>query len=288
MNMNKTLLAVALATAGLSANVMALTFTDGNFNGSVDIGGTITVPVATNQWQWAAGTGLNAYTHAVTVMTNNYKTLTIPVAADTALLVGQTKAATVGAVGGVGITPRISFMQADGTTPAVITYNGTADGKGVMSLQVVNSTTPTAVLGSAVVNVKAAGVGYSQTSSGDTWNGSVAAAGPVTLFQTASNPTPRVAADALTPNPAIAWTEALGLKGRALMIADMVALSGISAGVDHLGAAGDFGFSAPAEIFSGSYGLGIAAGDKIVVNFTNPVAAETNWKAPLNIAVTYL
>lgn len=285
MNMNKTLLAVALATAGLSANVMALTFTDGGFNGGVDIGGTITVPVATNQWQWAAGEGLNAYTHAVTVMTNNHKTLTIPMAADTALLVGQTKAATLG---GVGITPRISFMQADGTTPAVITYKGTADGKGVMSLQVVDTTTPTTVLGAATVNVKVAGVGMVQTATGVTWTGSVAANNPWTLFASASMAVPPVPADALGSLDAIAWIQAMGGKGRADLINDLVAVSGLAATVNHVASPGDFSFANTSESFSGIYALGIAAGDEIVVDFDAPVAAETQWKAPLNIAVSYL
>lgn len=285
MNMNKTLLAVALATAGLSANVMALTFTDGPFNGSVDIGGTITVPTA-NQWQWAGGEGLNTYTHSVTWMTNNHKTLTIPMAADTALLVGQTKAATVG---GVGITPHISFMQADGTTPAVITYKGTADGKGVMRLQVVDTTTPTTVLGAATVNVKVAGVGMVQTATGVTWTGSVAANNPWTLFASASMAVPPVPADALSALDAIAWIQAMGGKGRADLINDLVAVSGLAAAVNHVGSPGDFVFANnPSEVFSGIYALGIAAGDEIVVDFDAPVAAETQWKAPLNIAVSYL
>ncbi|WP_270827337.1 hypothetical protein [Aeromonas sp. Y318-1] len=286
MSMNKTLLAVALATAGLSANVMALSFTDGDFNGSVDIGGTITVPTATNQWQWATGSGLDTFTHSVTVMTNGYKTLTIPMTADTPLLVGQTKAATVGAVGGVGITPRISLMQADGTTPVAITYKGTADGKGDMTLPVVDGATPTNVLGSAVVNVKVAGLGVYR------YNGVVGATSGhdkdgLSAFRGAI-PT---AIGAAIPSEvgASTWIASLGGHDISALTGQLTTLSGVDSSVitEHNGVS-TVSMAYPDAIYSGAYGLGIASGDNIVVNFTNPVAAETQWKARLNIAVTYL
>ncbi|MFQ2048369.1 hypothetical protein ACK34J_05375 [Aeromonas veronii] len=284
--MNKTLLAVALATAGLSANVMALSFTDGDFNGSVDIGGTITVPTATNQWQWATGSGLDTFTHSVTVMTNGYKTLTIPVAADTPLLVGQTKAATVGKVGGLGITPQIRFMQADGITPVTITYNGTPSGKGVMSLPVVDSVTPTTVLGSAVLNVKAGGAFAVSSSDGlivdirsVVYDGGAGRVFGVDF--------PGVADGIATGYQAASWAESLGAHSADAMVGQVQTLIPTATTKKEVTIHGD-SMNSPSRFFSGSYGLGIASGDNIVVNFTNPVAAETQWKARLNIAVTYL
>ncbi|TMU70480.1 hypothetical protein FGA82_28045 [Pseudomonas fluorescens] len=54
MKINTLYMAVAATAFGLSCNAMAaLNFTDGNFTGSVDIGGDIVVPHATNFWQWA-------------------------------------------------------------------------------------------------------------------------------------------------------------------------------------------------------------------------------------------
>lgn len=292
MNMNKTLLAVALATAGLSANVMALSFSDGNFNGSVDIGGTITVSLATNQWQWAAGEGLDAHKHAVTVMTNNHQTLTIPMAADTPLLVGQTKAATVGAVGGVGLTPQISFMQADGITPAAITWGGTADGKGVMELQVVDGAAPTTALGTADVHVKAGGAKLYSLATGvdplnDYYLAMASTYGGAGLF--GASAIPPAYADAIPSSDAYPWIEALGATRTQLAQAqDVIALSGYPTTTPSLYPTfPSTSFDMPSAIYTGAYGLGIAAGDEIVVNFDAPVATETQWKAPLNIAVTY-
>ncbi len=286
INMNKKLLVIALAAAGLSANAMALTFNDGELNGGVDVGGTITVPVATNQWQWATGDALSAFSHNVVQMTNNYKTLTITMAADSPLLVGQTKAATVGAVGGVGITPRISLMQADGTTPVVINYGSTANGKGSMSLQVVDSATPTTVLGSAVVNVKTAAL-VSFHNPGDPYVviGS--------LEQVVDSPfgaaAPMDRSSAMPVAQADSWVLALGGKGGDVQVADANTLMGTS--LPRVNAADGYSrmsFGNPGATYGGAYGLGIASGDNIVVNFTNPITATTNWKAPLNVAVTYL
>ncbi|TMU66013.1 hypothetical protein FGA82_31905, partial [Pseudomonas fluorescens] len=92
MNKNKSLLVAALAAAafGGASSAMALTFTDGDFTGSVDISGTVTVPQAANHWQWAAGDPINFPSILVTQMDSTYKILTLPAATNLPLLVGQT------------------------------------------------------------------------------------------------------------------------------------------------------------------------------------------------------
>lgn len=50
--MQKTMAGLLATAFGISTSAMAVSFTDGDFAGGVDIGGDITVPVYGNYWQW--------------------------------------------------------------------------------------------------------------------------------------------------------------------------------------------------------------------------------------------
>ncbi|EFR2206998.1 hypothetical protein HZM62_004129 [Salmonella enterica] len=291
--MKKTILSVALAAAtlGVTGSAMALTFTDGAFNGGVDFSGDITVPVATNQWQWAAGDAVN-YNHAVTALTDGYKTLTVVADKNLPLLVGQTKAATIGAPGGVGITPTIKLFQADGTTPVTINFNdSTNSGKGILSLDIVDANT-SAKIGTTTMSVKAAGtLAGQQTTAGSILHissiGNVAA-DPKNLFAGAIPANPEAFMQSGTASAA--WAKTLGATvDSADMISQIAKITGTTKTaydsdtfntgrtIDNVSAA-----------FSGSYGLGIAQGDSVVMKFTNPVSANTKWKSSLKATVSYL
>lgn len=289
MKMIKTVLAVALAAAtlGMSTGAMALTFTDGDFNGGVDIGGDINVPVATNYWQWAAG-DVQTFSHVVTQMDATYKILTIPAASNIPLLVGQTKQASIG---GVGLTPNITLQDAKGN--ALVPVWGTTGNtsKGTLTLPVTAADGTTA-LGNMMLTVKAAGVAGITNLAGIGSAVSIRA-----QYFTASNglfgssAIPGSAAGTFTTgSAALAWANALGVtKTKANLLTDLNTASGLS-----LSAFNDdnvisySGMADPGYYWTGAYGLGIAQGDNVVINFTNPVTTTTNWKTQLKMTVTYI
>ncbi|EFJ2207767.1 fimbrial protein, partial [Escherichia coli] len=57
--MKKTLIALAIAASAASG--MAHAWMTGDFNGSVDIGGSITADDYRQKWEWKVGTGLNGF-----------------------------------------------------------------------------------------------------------------------------------------------------------------------------------------------------------------------------------
>lgn len=287
--MNKTVITIALAAAtlGMSTGAIALTFTDGDFDGGVDIGGEITIPVATNYWQWAAGDALT-FTDAVTSLTNNYKTLTKPAATNIPLLVGQTKQATIGSPGGTGLNPQIAFRDAAGNVVAPVWENAGNTGKGTMTLPVTAADGTTA-LGSMTMKVKAAALriqvagnmsGFYVASHAASSAGNYAYGGLPTRY-----------AGAIIAQEADAFIGALGGKFGDTLLNDMKAVvPGLTeSSLPYLVGIGDgLNFDDSSVYYAGTYGLGIAQGDNIVVNFTNAISTTTTWKAPLKMTVSYL
>ncbi|AMS13787.1 hypothetical protein A3218_05550 [Pseudomonas chlororaphis] len=290
MKTNKLYMAVAAVALGLSSHAMALTFTDGNLTGGVDIGGDIAVPVATNQWQWAAGDAISFPSIHVTQMTNSYKTLTLPATANLPLLVGQTKAATIGNAGNAGINPQIAFTDAAGATVTPVWENTGNTGKGTITLPVTAADGTTA-LGNMTMTVKVgalrAGIEIASTTA--TLLDSMYT-GTATQQFYGQFAQPSTAAGVLSNgSSAAAWNAVLGAHSATDLLAQLNTAKGSNNTAwrfDSSGAA--LGFNTPAWYFSGTYGLGIAQGDDIVVNFTNPVTVTTAWKSALKATVTYL
>lgn len=291
--MKKTILAVALtaATLGVSTGAMALTFTDGDFDGTINIGGDITPPVSTNYWQWAAGDAISISSQH-TEMTNDYKTLTYPAASNLTLLVGQTKQATWGdAIG--PISPQITYQDAAGNTITPVWSTTGNTGKGTMTLPVTaeDGSTP---LGSMTMDVQVASATLlvSPANHPDTQLASnyfEVSGLYVNMYGPNALPTSSSAVMS-TGNLAMSWLNTLGVtKTVTDFLNDLGTVTGqtyTSPGTDGIHPANPF--TNPSYAYTGAYGLGIAQGDNIVVNFTNPVTVSTTWKAPLKISVTYI
>ncbi|MCP1489794.1 hypothetical protein J3D48_006204 [Pseudomonas fluorescens] len=290
MKMNKTLLITVLAAAafgGGASSAMALTFTDGQFTGSVDISGTVTVPESTNQWQWAAGDAISFASLPVTHMTDGYKTLTLAAASNLPLLVGQTKAATVGNAGSVGLNPQIAFKDATDTTVTPVWDNTGNTGKGTVTLRVTAADGTTA-LGSMSMKVKVGGIRASNVDATNSFLNSIYEK-PTggTLYGLGALPSQ--SGILTTAASAATWNNTLGAKSDTDLLGQLNAASSHNvAALQYVSAIQTVGFDTPAAYFSGTYGLGIAQGDNIVVTFDNPVTTPTIWKAPLKMTVTYL
>ena len=287
MKMNKLYMAASAVALGLSSNAMALTFTDGDFTGGVDVGGDITIPVASNQWQWATGDAL-LLDRDVTTLTNNYKTMTIPATGDLPLLVGQTKAATVGNTGNVGINPQIAFTNAAGATVTPV-WDATGNtGKGTITLPV-TATDGTTALGSMTLKVKVGALRAALEGTGSaSLLQSTNSSGASLLYGATAQPS-AAAGTLTTGSTAAAWNAVLGALPATGLRNQLNTSSGLSGTTwtSDTQAKAD-GFTTPSYYFSGTYGLGIAQGDNIVVTFTNPVTVTTQWKTALKATVTYL
>jgi hypothetical protein len=288
MNMNTLYMAMAAVGLGLSSHAMALTFTDGDFSGGVDIGGAITVPVATNQWEWASGDAITLDQNVV-ALTNSYKTMTISATSNLPLLVGQTKTATVGNAGNAGLNPKIAFMNAAGATVTPVWDTTGNTGKGTITLPV-TADDGTTVLGSMSLKIKAGGAtGYINSS----LNESALQTSPASaqnLFGVNAQPNTQagVLAGGLV---ATSWANTLGAtKTASIFMTELNTASGANrtawTNTSNLPFARSF--DSPSQYYVGIYGLGIAQGDNIVVTFTNPVTVTTPWKTALKATVTYL
>ncbi|MBP4002556.1 hypothetical protein [Pseudomonas koreensis] len=290
MTMTKSLLTAALAAAtlGVAASTMALTFTDGGLTGSIEINGTVDAATSTNYWQWAAGDAISFPAIPVTQMTNNYKTLTLHAASNLPLLVGQTKAATMGSFGNVGLNPQITFTNAAGFRLTPVWDNTGNTGTGTITLPVTAADGITE-LGSMSMRVKVGAVRAETVMANGTtelFSTSVTVGSDVTLYGEEVQPSP--AGALATGSSAAGWNAVLGAKSSTDLRDQLNAASGLSTttwAVDSLSNAR--GFSS-LNYYSGSYGLGIAQGADIVVTFTDPITVTTFWKAPLNMMVTYL
>ena len=288
--MNKSLLAVALSvsTVGGASSAVALNFTNGAFTGSVDIAGTITIPQVTNQWEWAAGDALSFASIPVSQMSSDYKTLTVVAASNFPLLVGQTKAATIGATGSASLNPQIAFKDAAGTAVIPVWDNTGNSGKGTITLPVTDAEGTT--LGSMKLQVQVGGVraqiydGLTITALESTSTGSTSTG----LYGEVAQPS-ELAGTFATGSAAAAWNAVLGAHSATDLLSQLNTASGLNFAAWHFdNRSQGYAFSDPGAYFSGTYGLGIAQGDKIIVSFTSPVTANTTWKAPMKMTVTYL
>ncbi|MBP3996450.1 hypothetical protein [Pseudomonas koreensis] len=291
MKTNNLYLVVAAVALGLSSNAMALTFTDGGFTGGVDIGGDVTVPEAVNHWQWAAGDAISFASSPATQMTNAYKTLTLPAASNLPLLVGQTSAATAGNPGNVGLSPQIAFTDAAGATVTPVWDTTGNTGKGNITLPVTAADGTTA-LGSMTMRVKVGAVRAAQSIPTPSLLYSYYSSDSATvLFGHAAQP---LAANGALPTGTIAaqWNTDLGAKTVTDLRDQLSAASGVTITTWNADATANASaggaFDRPDSYYSGTYGLGIAQGDSLTVNFNNPVTVTTQWKSALKAIVTHL
>ena len=109
--MKKTMIALALAASAVSG--MAHAWTNGDFNGSVDIGGSITADDYRQKWSWTIGSGLDGFNNALTELTNGGKSLTITVNGDKPILLGKTNVAFATLNQGMAVT---AGRQEDGAS----------------------------------------------------------------------------------------------------------------------------------------------------------------------------
>lgn len=291
--MKKTLVALAVAVSAVSG--MAHAWTNGDFNGSVEIGGSITADDYHQKWSWAVGSNINGFSNELTDLTENGTKLTITVNGNKPILLGKTNKAFSTPTGGVGGIPLISITDYENKPVDVLAAAGNYNSPDVFfSLAMKNDAG--VKIGTVRVNAQAAGVavrGYAANStvkpnqaesyslginasgpsaykgglpgnigSGGSLNEADAAVNIITKFGSPS--TDELFQQVKTVYPVLTnYEHGTGKKYLDLVSADS------------------------SRVHASSYALGIANGQTIEATFDHTVTASTRWSAPLNVAIIY-
>lgn len=291
--MKKTLIALAVAASAVSG--MAHAWTNGDFNGSVDIGGSITADDYRQKWSWAVGGDINGFNNALAELTQNRTKLTITVNGDKPILLGKTNEAFSAPVdGGVGAIPLISITDYENKPVTVLAAAGNYNSPDVFFDLAMKNDAGVKV-GTVRVNAQAAGVAVigrspnsSQPNTAESYALHVKSSGvslykgglPGNIGSGAGLAAADAASSIITKFGSLS-TDELYQQVKAVYpsLADyvhetkkyyetMVSANGTS-------------------VKASSYALGIANGQTLEATFDQAVTASTQWSAPLNVAVTY-
>lgn len=283
--MKKTLIALAVATsAAVSGSAVAGlgSFDAGNLNNRVDFGGTISPTPVTHNWVWAVGQGYNQYSNSIDQLTNSGRTLTITAADNMPILAGKVTSAFLGAPNS---SPQIAFSNADGSVITPVWSGENAEGSltlkvqdnqqhkiGTMQLNVkaISPVVVTNADGSTGISVR-----YTSGEMGDSaFLGSTGRFNADPSFAELNN----VLVTFGAPSVAELQAQIKAFNGLGNVAEDTT---------DVVGKNTDWNFNSNANVYSGAYALGIAAGQQMVVTFDNAINGETQWRAPLLMQISY-
>ncbi|MWR25313.1 fimbrial protein [Escherichia coli] len=279
--MKKTLIALAVAASAVSG--MAHAWTNGDFNGSVDIGGSITADDYRQKWSWAVGSDINGFSNVLTDLTEGGTKLTITVNSDKPILLGKTNEAfSTSVIGGVGAIPVISFTGFDG---AKVEPEFSTNGKVVMTLPVKTDQNSNKV-GNLTVNATASGLlSYARPDTG-AYKAALYAPTGTTIFTGGLTTDSSLAMAGQDSNNFTALMGSLDIN--ALYQQVIQAMGGDhDLNADWSPVLSENMYYEDGTKAAASYALGIANGQTIEATFDQAVTASTQWSAPLNVAVTY-
>lgn len=287
--MKKTVIALALATAGLSGVAQAAAPTWAEWSGpkTYRISGTITPPPTQNQWSWAVGADLTNLNGALS--NNPGNKLKISLVEDTPILLGKTTSPLVigTSADASGLRPQISFTDMDGKTVTLQPApNSTATGRAYLELPVKNSSNEK--IGTARLTVITAGMVITietrKPKTGQNYQYSLYAnrADDVFLGGTLQQ------ADSIVQSAASADAIIKRFGGFTLsqmtdqihtVIPDFTVREGNN---ERENLVGYLGYT-----YAFSYAMGMTTNSPIELTFTNKPTAITEWNAPLTIEVSY-
>ncbi|EER0450274.1 fimbrial protein [Escherichia coli] len=281
--MKKTLIALAVAASAVSG--MAHAWTNGDFNGSVDIGGSITADDDRQKWLWAVGSDINGFNNSLKNITENKTKLTITVNSNKPILLGKTNEAfSTPVAGGVGAIPQIAFTGYDGTPVELKNPDGVTD-KGLAYMVLPMKNEKGDKLGSVTVNASYAGavmVGKPGSVSLRSLYG-----GSNNVIFNGGLPINVPGSEFLKGDSAASRTELFGSLSASGMLKQLQGVYPDITTYDIQNNANENMQYTDGTVVSAAYALGIADGQTIELTFDKAVTASTKWSAPLNVAVTY-
>ncbi|HDQ4244382.1 TPA: hypothetical protein P8656_004245 [Escherichia coli] len=264
-------------------------------NLNVDFSGKIKPEEYSSLWRWKVGTALNQYNHNATDMDQELKNLTITMDRPHGLLYGETiKAFTAHNINGMGAAPQISFSGYDNQPVMLTQEDSDGIGKGYLVLPIKNKESQK--IGSLKVNVTTAAMGvgiYSEDRSRLLITSVSANNENQALYGGLVN---RAIGNGHNGSPsARSVLGKFGAIGSDQLKTQLLEHPTVKNNGWLKGAPANLGWSAPLlqnnffaeSIVASSYVMGIDQGQTLNATFENPVKATTEWKAPLNVAVTY-
>lgn len=267
---------MALCVAMASGSAMA--WTTGDFNGTVDFGGTIEKSEYKVKWQWQSGDNFNTFTNSTKDLINGKK-LVIPVTEDKPILLGKTVEAFSSSVAGVEAVPNIVFSGYDGQT---VTLNKSNEGDGTHYLELpIKTAEADDKIGTLRVNVTAAGVAAKEGDSAVALNSLDATQNSEVFFGgLVSDAVINSAATAAATTAKFGSLSATELQQQVQAVnSNLTSLTeGSSKTTENL---------TDGKAAAAAYAMGMANGQTLEATFTQAITSETNWKAPLNITVSY-
>ncbi|MBP0551497.1 F41 fimbrial protein [Escherichia coli] len=287
--MKKTLIALAVAASAVvsGSSVAALGgWTEGQPNGSIDIGGTITNPKSDMKWLWAVGEGMNNYEHTVSQLSNGGTELTVSIDNDTPFLAAKMNKAVRAPI--TGIIPKVELTSYDQSVAAM---NFQSDSSATLTVKVKDGNNDTQI-GELVIplQVGAGGVTYENTSPSTNF-ARLSVGGAGTMLEGIVKPNA-----SSTPSIALKWSGVTTDDIKNELIASYTTVNEVTT-LNSVNVS-DSGWVNYADLSHGNYlstsaaryvvyGAGIPAGSNLALTFNKPITGETQWKAPVTVNVTY-
>ncbi len=280
--MKKTLIALAVAASAVVSG-SAMAWTSGEFDNTVNIGGSVTVGDNFSQkWAWQAGTTLSKFNSNTKEMTDDGKKLVITADQDAAILVGKTNEAFMATDVASSAIPQIAFSDYQKGKVTPVFTNAGNTGTGYLEIPVVDD--QSSPIGQAKVNMTVAGVRMITDAAQQRGIvGSVIAENSDNIF---FGGVPTEGAGIITHgNIATSFIQSMGGLSGAEMLAQ---LAKVDPTITQIAASTSVQKSnMTGSVTAATYAMGIKSGQALELTFTNPVTQTTEWKAPLNVSVTY-
>ncbi|HFU3051049.1 fimbrial protein [Escherichia coli] len=280
--MKKTLIALAVAASAVSG--MAHAWESGDFNGTVDIGGSIDATNYRQKWEWEVGTGLNGFSNTLSELTDNDTKLIITVTGNKPILLGRTKEAFSAPVEGVGAIPQIALTDYKGV-PVEFKNPAGETNKGLAYLVLPMKNADGTEVGSLRVNATYAGVAADSEA---LVFASIFAVNTNHIFN-GGMPKNVSGAEFNKGSDAAALTALFGSLSESDLLEQIRKVDPSVGSFSDLGAtvAANMVIADRSKVVSAAYALGIADGQTIEATFNQAVTTSTQWSAPLNVAITY-
>ena len=259
----------------------------GDFQGTVEFGGTITPYDDTlPPWLWKTG-GYTGFSNKISELTGNGTRLTVSAPRDLLLLAGKSERAFEGSkTSGAGIVPVIHLTGSDGADIRIQWSSGTP-GQGLLVLPL-SVTGDTQTTGTLAAEVQAFGALAWAEDDGF----------GARITQTLGNNS----ADAYVFNGGVSdsstWHTADGLSFISRMTEGEVSAESIWAQLRQIipgmsdspvitDESGYQDLVGEGWFYSGAYALGISSGAALNLHFSNPVTGQADWRAGMTVIIRY-
>ncbi|RXB78710.1 fimbrial protein [Escherichia coli] len=282
--MKKTLIALAVAASAVSG--MAHAWTNGDFKGSVDIGGSINADDYRQKWSWAVGSDINGFSNVLTDLTDGGTKLTITVNGDKPILLGKTNEAfSTSAVGGLGAIPLISLSDATGKVQVLKGTSNSQNGVGTFDLEIKNRDTDKKIgtLHATMTGMAVEGVAGAENTGKLS---ALYAYGKSHIFS--GGLAIESGSEMKDANSAAAFTEKMGSLSSADILSQIkLVKQNVESLTPQTSSVYENMKHDDGNVVSAAYALGFENGQTLEATFDEAITTSTQWTAPLNVSIAY-